>query len=69
MYIKNNLMFIYNNSKLFTFQISMTVIPIHVRTEESVKILSMDTNVTVYMVIQEHSARLVSSMIDTSHKW
>ena len=41
-------------------QISMTVIPIHVRTEERVKISSMDTDVSVHMIIQEHSARLVS---------
>ena len=51
---------------------SMNVIPIHVGTEERVKILSMDTNVSVLMVIQEHSARLVSAIhvppTDTFHK-
>ena len=45
------------------FQISMTVIPIRVRTEERVKILSMGTNVSVPMVIQEQLAEQVCSLM------
>ena len=44
---------------LSIFQISTTVIPIHVRIEEHVKILSMGTNVSVSLVIQEQLAEQV----------
>ena len=46
----------------------MNAIPIRVRTKERVKILSVDTDVSVKVVIQEYSARLVSSMINTFHR-
>ena len=50
----------HNSYIFFTIQMSMTVLPIHVPTEERVKISSMVTDVCVQLAILENNAKPVS---------